>query len=293
MFFKFKKIQNINRQIHVLNMLQCVSPQHPTLSLFAIFVLSSLLVVQSLSCVRLFAVPWTAAHQASLSFTNTKRLLRLMPTESVMPSSHLHLCCPLLLLPLSFLASGSFLESWLFTSDGQCIGASARLILSVEMIMATTCPSSWVYQNSRWGEEGEKGQPYLSTPQGEGKDRRERSSPFMPVSTSHVTSRFQNSKWMNIYKECIRRVWKIDWFPVYSSVQSLSHVRLFANPWIAARQASLSITSSRSLLKLMSVESVMPSSHLILCHPLLLLPPIPPSIRVFSNESTLHQSIVV
>ena len=73
-----------------------------------------------------------------------------------------------------------------------------------------------------------------------------------------------------------------------SSVQSLSHVRLFATPWIAAHQASLSITNSRSLLKLMSIESVMPSRHLILCHPLLLLPPIPPSIRVFSNESTLH-----
>ena len=73
-----------------------------------------------------------------------------------------------------------------------------------------------------------------------------------------------------------------------SSVQSLSHVWLFAIPWIAARQASLSITNSRSLLRLMSIESVMPSSHLILCHPLLLLPPVPPSIRVFSNESTLH-----
>ena len=73
----------------------------------------------------------------------------------------------------------------------------------------------------------------------------------------------------------------------FSSVQSLSSVRLFATPWIAARQASLSITSSRSLLKLMSIQLVMPSSHLILCHPLLLLPPIPPSIRVFSNESTL------
>ena len=60
-----------------------------------------------------------------------------------------------------------------------------------------------------------------------------------------------------------------------------------ATPWIAARQASLSITSSQSSLKLMSIKSVMPSSHLILCHPLLLLPPIPPSIRVFSNESTL------
>ena len=73
----------------------------------------------------------------------------------------------------------------------------------------------------------------------------------------------------------------------FSSVQSLSHVRLFATPWIAARQASLSITNYRSLLKLMSIESVMPSSHLILCRPLLLLPPTPPSIRVFSNESTL------
>jgi len=74
----------------------------------------------------------------------------------------------------------------------------------------------------------------------------------------------------------------------FSSVQSLSHVQLFATPWIAARQASLSITNSWSLLKLMSIESVMPCSHLILCRPLLLLPPIPPSLRVFSNESTLH-----
>ena len=73
-----------------------------------------------------------------------------------------------------------------------------------------------------------------------------------------------------------------------SSVQPFSCVRLFVTPWIAARQASLFITNSRSSLKLMSIESVMPSSHLILCHPLLLLPPTPPSIRVFSNESTLH-----
>ena len=75
-----------------------------------------------------------------------------------------------------------------------------------------------------------------------------------------------------------------------SSVQLLSHVRLFATPWIKARQASLSITNSWSLLKLMPIESVMPSSHLILCHTLLLLPPIPPSIRVFSNESTLRMT---
>ena len=74
----------------------------------------------------------------------------------------------------------------------------------------------------------------------------------------------------------------------FSSVQSLSCVRLFATPWITARQASLSITNSWSSPRLKSNESVMPSSHLILCHPLLLLPPIPPSIRVFSNESALH-----
>ena len=71
------------------------------------------------------------------------------------------------------------------------------------------------------------------------------------------------------------------------SDQSFSHVRLFATPWIAARQASLSITNSRSSPRLTSIKSVMPSSHLILFHPLLLLSPIPPSIRVFSNESTL------
>ena len=73
-----------------------------------------------------------------------------------------------------------------------------------------------------------------------------------------------------------------------SSVQLFSCIRLFAIPWIAAHQASLSITNSQSLPKLMSIESVMPSSHLILCRPLLLLPPISPSIRVFSNESTLR-----
>ena len=74
----------------------------------------------------------------------------------------------------------------------------------------------------------------------------------------------------------------------FSSVQSLSRVRLFVTPWTAARQDSLSITNSQSSLRLMSIESVMPSSHLTLCNPLLLLPPIPPSIRVFSNESTLR-----
>ena len=74
----------------------------------------------------------------------------------------------------------------------------------------------------------------------------------------------------------------------FSSVQPLSHVRLFETPWTAARQSSLSITNSLSLLKLMSIQSVMPSNHPILCRPLLLPPSIVPSIRLFSNESVLH-----
>ena len=74
----------------------------------------------------------------------------------------------------------------------------------------------------------------------------------------------------------------------FSSVQWLSRIRLFVTPWTAARQTSLSITNSQSLLKLMSIESVMPSNHFILCHPFLLLPSIFPSIRVFSNESVIH-----
>ena len=75
---------------------------------------------------------------------------------------------------------------------------------------------------------------------------------------------------------------------MFSSLQSLNRVWLFATPWITARQASLSITNTRSSLRLTSIKSVMPSSHLILCHPLLLLPPIPPSIRIFSSELALH-----
>ena len=74
----------------------------------------------------------------------------------------------------------------------------------------------------------------------------------------------------------------------FSSLQSLSRVQLFATPWTAAHQASLSIINSQSLLKLMSIELVIPSNHLILCHPLLLLPSIFPKIRVFSSESALH-----
>ena len=89
-----------------------------------------------------------------------------------------------------------------------------------------------------------------------------------------------------------RKKWNIFIFHFYIYyivlVQSLSHVRLFVTPWITARQASLSITNSQSLLKLTSIKSVMPSNHLILCHPLLIPPSVLPSIRVFWNQSVLR-----
>ena len=85
-------------------------------------------------------------------------------------------------------------------------------------------------------------------------------------------------------------IFKLSFHLQFSSVQSLSRVRLFVTPWIAAHQASLSITNSQNSLRLTSIESVMPSRHLILCRPLFFLPPIPPSIRVFSIESTLRIS---
>ena len=100
--------------------------------------------------------------------------------------------------------------------------------------------------------------------------------------------------WISLQSKGLSRVFSNTtvqklWF---SSVQSLSYVLLFATPWIAACQASLSITNSLSSPRLTSIESVMLSSHLILCRPLLLLPPIPPSVRVFSNESTLRMRYI-
>ena len=111
-------------------------------------------------------------------------------------------------------------------------------------------------------------------------------------------SKYQQPKWASHSIHCFingktftqRGKWLAQAYTekLFSSVQSLSCVRFFVTPWIAAHQASLSITNSQSSVKLMPIELVMPSSHLILCHPLLLLSPVPPSIRVFSNESTLR-----
>ena len=106
-------------------------------------------------------------------------------------------------------------------------------------------------------------------------------SKFGKLSSGHRTGKGQFD--FSPKEEQCQRMFRLQ--HQFNSVQLLSCVWLFATPWITACQASLSIISARSLLKFMSIESVMPSSHLILCHPLLLLPPIPPSIRVFSNES--------
>ena len=134
--------------------------------------------IQSLSHVQLFVTLWTAACQASPSITDSQSLLKYRSIELVMPSNHVILCCPLLLLPSIF--------------------------------------------------------------------------------------------------------------PSISSVQFLSHVQFFVTPWTSGRQASLTITNSQSLLKLMFTKLVMPSNHVILCCPLLLLPSVFPSISVFSNESVLR-----
>ena len=167
--------------------------------------------------------PWTAAGQASLSFTLSQSLLKLMSIESVMPSNHLVLCRPLFLLPSIFPSIILFSNELALCIRWQSIGASASVLL------------------------------------------------------------------MNVYS----------WFPLgltglislyyqIRSDQSLSRAQLFPTPRTAAPRAPLSFTLSQSLLKLMSIELVMPSNHLTLWRPLLLLPSIFPSIRVFSNESALH-----
>ena len=111
---------------------------------------------------------------------------------------------------------------------------------------------------------------------------------FMPLNYCYFISHFiQSDSSFNFAHYSFQKLFTLTWFQ-FSSVQLFSRVRLFATPRIAAHQASLSITNSWSPPKPMSIESMMPSNHLILCHPLLLLPSIFPSMRVVSNESTIH-----
>ena len=199
--------------------------------------------VQSLSHVQTFVTPWTAAHQASLSITNTRSLLKLKSIKLVMPSNHLILCCPLLLLPSVF--------------------PSIR-VFSNEPVLCIKWPKYWSFSCS--------------------------------ISTSNEYSGLISSRidWLDLLavqgtlKSLLQHQSSkasIDQFINYLTLQSVqfNHVRLVATPWTTARQFSLSITSSQNLPKLISIELVMSSNHLILCRPLL-LPSIFPSIRVFSNE---------
>ena len=164
--------------------------------------------VQSLSHVRLFATPWTAAHQASLSLTNFQRLFKLMRIKLVMPSNHLILHHPQMF----------------------------KLVL----------------------EKAEE--------------------PDIKLSTSIGLSKKQDSSRKTTFSALLTMPKLLT---VFSSVQSLSCVRLFATPWTATHQASLSITNSRRTPKPVSIESVRPSNYLILHRHLLLLPSVFPSIRVF------------
>ena len=156
-------------------------------------------------------------------------------------------------------ASGSFPMSQHFASDGQSIGTSALAsVLPVNIL--NWFPLRW----TGWISLQFRG--------------------ALKSLLQHHSSKASILQLLVIFSHCLPLLRKL-----FSSVQfsSLSCVQLSATPWITAHQASLSITNSRSSLKLMSIKSVMPSSHLILCHPLLFLPPIPPSIKVFSNESIL------
>ena len=213
-------------------------------------------VAQSLSSVWLFATPWTEACRVSLSFTFSRSLLKLKSIESVTPFNHLILYCPHLLLSSIF--------------------PSIR-VFSNESVLRIRWPKYWSFSFSISHSNEHSGLFTFRTDwfhlavQGTLKSLLQHHSSktsilwysaFLMVQLSHP---------------CIQ----------FSSVQSLSRLRLFVTPQTAARQASLSITNSQSLPKLMSIESVMPSNHLILCCPLLLLHSIFPNIRVFSNESAL------
>ena len=272
--------------------------------------------VQSLSRIRLFATPWIAARQASLSITNSRSSLRLMFIESVMPSSHLILCRPLRLqppIPPSIRVFSN--ESTLRMRWPKYWSFSFSIIPSKEIPGLISFRMDWLDLRAVEGTLKSLLQHHSS------KASILQRSAFFTVQLSHpymttgktiaLTRQTFVGKVMSLLLNMLSRLvitflprtkcLLISWLQspsavileprkIKDTVSTLSlhdalpiYVRLFATPWIAARQASLSIANSQNSLRLTSIESVMPSSHLILCRPLLLLPPIPPSIKVFSN----------
>ena len=211
--------------------------------------------IQSLSCVRFFLTPWTAAHQAFLSITNSWSLPKLMSIKTVMPSNHLIICHPLFLLPSMF----------------------PRIrVFSNESVLHIRWPKYFtqVFQSPSNDNSG-----LISF--------RFDCFDFLEVQGILKSLLQHHSSKASV-------LWHSAFFMVQishsyiSSVQSVSHVWLFVTLWTEAHQTSLPITNSWSLPKLMCIESVMPSNHLILCCPPLLPPSVFPRIRVFSNESVLH-----
>ena len=188
--------------------------------------------VQLLSHVQLCAIPWTAAHQASLSITNSQSLLKFISTESVMPSNLLILYHPLLLLPSIF--------------------TSIRIFPN-ESVLRIRWPKYWNFSFSISPSNKYSG---LISFRVDWLDLLAVQGTHKSLLQHHISETLvlQHSASSSVQ---------------FSSVQSLSHVQLFVTPWTAAHQASLSITNSWSLPKLMFIESVMPSNYLILCHPLL------------------------
>jgi len=278
-------------------------PEYPGITLFSS--------VQSHSHVQPCETPWTAARQTSQSITNSHSLLKLMSIESVMPSNHLILCRPLLLPPSIFpsirgfsnesvlcirwpkywgfsfgistpneyLGLISFRMDWL---DLFAVQGTLKSLLQHHSSKASIlqCSALFIVQLSH---------PYMTTGKTIALTRQIFVGKVMPLLFNMlpklVITFLPRSK-------CLLISWlQSPSAVIFSSVQFSSVAQLcltLRDPMNRSTQASLSITNSRSSLRLTSIKSVMPSSHLILCRPLLLLPPIPPSIRVFSNESTLR-----
>ena len=232
--------------------------------------------VQSLSHVWLFAAPWNAACQTSLSIINSQSPPKPISIESVMPSNHLILCHPILLLPQIFPSIRVFSnESALHIRWPEYYSFSFNISPSNEHPGLISFRTDWSDLLAVQGILKSLLQHHSSKASILGHSAFfivQFSHPYMTTGkTIALTRRTFVDKVMSLLFNMLSQ---------FSSVQSLSCVQLFATPWIAARQASLSITNSWSLLKLMPIELVMPSSHHTLCRPLLLLPPIPPSIRV-------------
>ena len=238
--------------------------------------------VQLISHVQLFVTPWTALHQASLSISNFQSLLKLMSTESVMPSNHLINCHPLLLLPSVF---------------------PSIKVFSNESVLHIRWPKYWSFSFSSNPSDEYSGLISFRTDwldllavQGTLKSLLQhhsskasilQHSAFFIVQLSHpyMTTR----KTIALIRQTfVGKVMSL----LFNMLSKWNEVSQFCptlcKTWTVACQSSLSVTNSWSLLKSMSIELVMPSNHLILCRPLFLLPSVFPSIRVFSSESVLH-----